>query len=61
MTPDYLKGIIIGFSIAAPVGPIEVLTIKRTLAKGRLQALLQEWIQLWLILFTGSLLVLDFI
>jgi threonine/homoserine/homoserine lactone efflux protein len=37
MTPDYhLKGIIIGFSIAAPVGPIGVLTIKRTLAEGRL-------------------------
>lgn len=37
MIPDYLlKGIIIGFSIAAPVGPIGVLTIKRTLAEGRL-------------------------
>jgi threonine/homoserine/homoserine lactone efflux protein len=36
MTPDCLKGIIIGFSIAAPVGPIGVLTIKRTLAEGRL-------------------------
>ncbi len=37
MTIDYLtKGLIIGFSIAAPVGPIGVLTIKRTLAEGRL-------------------------
>ena len=37
MTPDYfLKGMIIGFSIAAPVGPIGVLIIKRTLAEGRL-------------------------
>lgn len=37
MPLDYLiKGIIIGFSIAAPVGPIGVLTIKRTLAEGRL-------------------------
>ena len=30
-----LKGIIIGFSIAAPVGPIGVLCIRRTLAWGR--------------------------
>lgn len=37
MTEDNLiKGIIIGFSIAAPVGPIGVLTIKRTLAEGRI-------------------------
>jgi threonine/homoserine/homoserine lactone efflux protein len=36
MTTDYLiKGLIIGFSIAAPVGPIGVLTIKRTLTNGR--------------------------
>jgi threonine/homoserine/homoserine lactone efflux protein len=30
-----LKGMIIGFSIAAPVGPIGVLCIRRTLAEGR--------------------------
>ncbi len=37
MTTDYLiKGLIIGFSIAAPVGPIGVLTIKRTLTEGRI-------------------------
>jgi threonine/homoserine/homoserine lactone efflux protein len=30
-----LRGLIIGFSIAAPVGPIGVLCIRRTLAKGR--------------------------
>jgi len=30
-----LQGFIIGFSIAAPVGPIGVLCIRRTLAKGR--------------------------
>ncbi len=29
-----IKGIVIGFSIAAPVGPIGVLTIKRTLNHG---------------------------
>lgn len=29
-----LRGIIIGFSIAAPVGPIGVLCIRRTLAEG---------------------------
>jgi threonine/homoserine/homoserine lactone efflux protein len=30
-----LKGLIFGFSIAAPVGPIGVLCIRRTLAQGR--------------------------
>lgn len=34
------KGVIIGFSIAAPVGPIGVLCIRRTLAQGRLNGLL---------------------
>jgi threonine/homoserine/homoserine lactone efflux protein len=34
-----LKGILIGFSIAAPVGPIGVLCIRRTLAEGRLVGL----------------------
>jgi threonine/homoserine/homoserine lactone efflux protein len=32
----FLKGLIIGFSIAAPVGPIGVLCIRRTLAEGRI-------------------------
>jgi threonine/homoserine/homoserine lactone efflux protein len=32
----FLKGLIIGFAIAAPVGPIGVLCIRRTLADGRL-------------------------
>ncbi|ASS49246.1 MAG: lysine transporter LysE [Candidatus Fluviicola riflensis] len=36
MVADYfIKGLIIGFSVAAPVGPIGVLTIKRTLTEGR--------------------------
>jgi threonine/homoserine/homoserine lactone efflux protein len=30
-----LKGLVLGFSIAAPVGPIGVLCIRRTLAEGR--------------------------
>jgi len=34
-----LKGLVIGFSIAAPVGPIGVLCIRRTLAEGRLNGL----------------------
>lgn len=34
MTALLLKGLILGFSIAAPVGPIGVLTIRRTLAGG---------------------------
>ncbi|MFZ5821576.1 MAG: LysE family transporter [Chloroflexota bacterium] len=32
----FLRGLLIGFSIAAPVGPIGVLCIRRTLAEGRL-------------------------
>lgn len=36
MNPAFLlKGMLIGFSIAAPVGPIGVLCIRRTLAQGR--------------------------
>ncbi len=36
----FLKGLAIGFSIAAPVGPIGVLCIRRTLAGGRTIGLL---------------------
>lgn len=32
----FLRGFLIGFAIAAPVGPIGVLCIRRTLANGRL-------------------------
>jgi threonine/homoserine/homoserine lactone efflux protein len=35
----FLSGVVIGFSIAAPVGPIGVLCIRRTLADGRLHGL----------------------
>ncbi len=36
MDPGFLiKGFLIGFAIAAPVGPIGVLCIRRTLAEGR--------------------------
>ncbi|MEP6775539.1 MAG: LysE family transporter [Chloroflexota bacterium] len=34
------RGLLIGFSIAAPVGPIGVLCIRRTLAEGRLYGLI---------------------
>ncbi|MFC2095819.1 LysE family translocator [Candidatus Bipolaricaulota bacterium] len=34
-----LRGLVIGFSIAAPVGPIGVLCIRRTLANGRISGL----------------------
>jgi threonine/homoserine/homoserine lactone efflux protein len=36
----FLRGLLIGFSIAAPVGPIGVLCIRRTLADGRLAGFL---------------------
>jgi threonine/homoserine/homoserine lactone efflux protein len=35
LTGLFLKGAVIGFSIAAPVGPIGVLCIRRSLAHGR--------------------------
>ena len=35
-----LRGLIIGFSIAAPVGPIGILCIRRTLTQGRASGLL---------------------
>lgn len=35
-----LRGVIIGFSIAAPVGPIGVLCIRRTLAEGHASGLI---------------------
>jgi len=34
-----VKGIVLGFSIAAPVGPIGILCIRRTLADGRLHGI----------------------
>lgn len=36
----FIKGLVIGLAIAAPVGPIGVLCIRRTLADGRLVGLL---------------------
>ena len=38
-TTFFLKGIILGFSIAAPVGPIGILCIRKTLQFGRLPGL----------------------
>jgi threonine/homoserine/homoserine lactone efflux protein len=38
--PLFFRGLIIGFSIAAPVGPIGVLCIRRTLADGRASGLI---------------------
>jgi len=35
MIPFFVRGLIIGFSIAAPVGPIGVLCIRRTFIDGR--------------------------
>ena len=35
----FIKGLIIGFSIAAPVGPIGILCIQRTLSDGHVQGL----------------------
>ncbi|MGE4298569.1 MAG: LysE/ArgO family amino acid transporter [Desulfovibrionaceae bacterium] len=39
MLPIYLKGLVIGFSIAAPVGPIGVLCMQRSLERGRVVGL----------------------
>jgi threonine/homoserine/homoserine lactone efflux protein len=37
--PFFVRGLVLGFSIAAPVGPIGVLCLRRTLAGGRLYGL----------------------
>lgn len=37
--PYFLRGIIIGLSIAAPIGPIGILCIQRTLMEGKLRGL----------------------
>lgn len=39
MISIFLRGLALGFAIAAPVGPIGVLCIRRTLAEGRLAGL----------------------
>jgi threonine/homoserine/homoserine lactone efflux protein len=36
----FLRGLLIGFSIAAPVGPIGILCIRRTLSEGRVSGFL---------------------
>ncbi|HEY3424564.1 MAG TPA: LysE family transporter [Negativicutes bacterium] len=36
----FIKGVLLGFSIAAPVGPIGVLCIRRTLTQGMLNGLI---------------------
>lgn len=38
--PMFLRGLLIGLSVAAPVGPMGVLCIRRTLAEGRLAGLI---------------------
>lgn len=38
--PIYLQGLLLGISIAVPVGPIGVLCIRRTLLQGRLHGLM---------------------
>ena len=38
-TAFLFKGIVLGFSIAAPVGPIGILCIRRTMAEGRMPGL----------------------
>ena len=35
MTGTFLRALVLGFSVAAPVGPIGILCIRRTLAEGR--------------------------
>ena len=39
MLESFLQGVVVGFSIAAPVGPIGLLCIQRTLSSGRVSGL----------------------
>ena len=34
----FVRGLVVGFALAAPMGPVAVLCIRRALARGRLQA-----------------------
>jgi threonine/homoserine/homoserine lactone efflux protein len=36
----FLKGILIGFAMAVPVGPIGIMCIRKTLTDGRLRGLM---------------------
>src|SRR5690349_21654111 len=36
MTEHFVKGSVVGLAVAAPVGPIALLILRRTLAEGRL-------------------------
>lgn len=56
----FLKGLILGFCIAAPVGPIGVLCIQRTLARGRLVGFLTGLGAATADAFYGSLAALGF-
>jgi threonine/homoserine/homoserine lactone efflux protein len=37
---DFLKGIIIGFAMAVPIGPIGIMCIRKTLTEGRLRGMI---------------------
>jgi len=37
---DFLKGILVGFAMAIPIGPIGILCIRKTLTEGRLRGLI---------------------
>jgi len=51
----FIQGLIIGFSIAAPVGPIGVLCIRRTLTEGRLSGFVSGLGAAMQMLFYGSI------
>ncbi len=36
----FIRGLVAGFALAAPMGPVAMLCVRRTLAKGRVQALI---------------------
>ena len=42
----FIRGLILGFAIAAPVGPIGLLCIQRTLNQGRLVGLVLSLIHI---------------
>ena len=37
---DFLKGVLIGFAMAVPIGPIGIICIRKTLTEGRLRGLI---------------------
>jgi len=60
LLPPFARGLALGFCIAAPVGPIGVLCIRRTLAEGRAAGLAAAWASTFLLTLSNPMTILSF-